>query len=146
MVILHKRSPAANEAHGAPEADQLGGTVASENSLCSRSTQVIRAELIGTDTCSAVGITVRVGAPVLTLCRRLIAVGYDAATPLLVYRGEVLALTIRSIGQAARLEINSKGTGFIRHRAVRTAPPVRRNAPAHARVARIRRERAVTDP
>ena len=133
MVMLHKRSPAADEARGAPEIDPLDGKVISENSHYSLSTQVIRAELIGTDTCSAVGITVCVGTPVLTLCRRLIAVGYNAATPLLVYRGEVLALTIRSIGQAARLEINAKATGFIRHRAVRTAPPVRRNALAHAR-------------
>src|SRR5665811_847383 len=121
-MIVRERSRAADEAGRASEQDQIGGN-----------TQVIRAELIGSDTCTAVGITVRVGTPVLTLCRRLIEVGYDAATPLLVYRGEVLALTIRSIGQAARLEINSKGTGFIRHRAVRTAPPVRRNAPAHAR-------------
>ena len=118
-MIVHKRSPAADGARGAPEADQLGGKVVSENSLPTLSTQVILAEFIGTDTCIAVGFTV------LTLCRRLIAVGYDAATPLLVYRGEVLALTVRWIGEGARLEINAKGTGFIRHRPVRTAPPVR---------------------
>jgi len=121
-MIVRERSRASDEAGGASEQDQIGGN-----------TQVIRAELIGSDTCTAVGLTVRVGTPVLTLCRRLIDVGYDAATPLLVYRGEVLALTIRSIGQAARLEINAKGTGFTCHRAVRTAPPVRRNAPAHVR-------------
>jgi len=44
-----------------------------------------------------------------------------------VYRGATLALRIRSIGEAAGLEINSKGTGFVPARAIRTAPPMRPN-------------------
>jgi hypothetical protein len=62
-MILYKRSPAADEARGALEADQLGGKVASENSLPPHSTQAIRGQLVGTDICSAVGITVRIGTP-----------------------------------------------------------------------------------
>lgn len=139
-MIVHKRNPAAHGARGAPEIDPLDGEVISEKSRYSLSTQVIRAELIGTHTCSAVGVTVRVGTPVLALCRRLIAVGYAAATPLLVYRGAVLALTVRSIGEGACLEINAKGTGFIRHRPVRTGPPVRANASVDVRgpISRVR--------
>jgi hypothetical protein len=71
-------------------------------------------------------------APVLTLCRVLMAHGHDPATPLNAYRGGVLALKVRSIGEAARLTLNSKGTGFVTFRApeeaisdVRSAPPAR---------------------
>jgi hypothetical protein len=46
------------------------------------------------------------------LCRQLIAAGLDPDRALEVYRGATLALTVRSIGEGARLEINPKGTGF----------------------------------
>jgi hypothetical protein len=82
-------------------------------SLHQRKTQIV-AELIGSDTAFAAGLTVRAYAPVLCLCRRLIDAGAEC-------------LIIRSIGQAARLEINSGGTGFIRHRAVRAASSMRQN-------------------
>jgi hypothetical protein len=85
----------------------------------------IRAELAGSNTCSARGITVVAYAPVLEMCRRLVAAGHhNPASRLYAYRGDVLCLAVRSIGEAARLEINSKGTGLVRRRAVRTAPPV----------------------
>src|SRR5262249_9799 len=64
-------------------------------------------------------LTVQSSSPVLLLCSRLIDAGHDPATPLHVYRGDVLALRVRSIGEAVRLEVNAKGTGFIAHRAVR---------------------------
>jgi hypothetical protein len=32
--------------------------------------------------------------------------------PLHVYRGDVLALTVRSIAEAAALQVNARGTGF----------------------------------
>ena len=84
----------------------------------------IRAELSGSDRCTALGIVVRAFAPILELCRRLIAAGHDPATPLEAYRGESLCLKVRSIGEAAGLEINARGTGLIPFRAVRTVPPV----------------------
>jgi hypothetical protein len=83
-----------------------------------------RAELIGSDICTACGITVRSTTPVLSICRRLIEAGY-ADQALHVYRGDVLALTVASIAKGASLEINAKGTGFVRLHAVRTASPVR---------------------
>lgn len=73
--------------------------------------QPIRAEIEG-DTCGALGVAARSSSPVLSLCRKLVADGYDPTLPLEVYRGDVLCLRIRSIGETAGLEINSLGTGF----------------------------------
>ena len=95
----------------------------SHRALANRN-QDSRAELIGSDICTACGIRVRSTTPVLSICRGLIEAGH-ADQALHVYRGDVLALTVASIAQGACLEINAKGTGFIRLRAVRTASPVR---------------------
>ena len=78
---------------------------------------MIRAELRG-DTgmdpgifeCTAEGITVRGGTPVIQLCRKLIGQGRASASPMQVFRGEVLALHIRSIGEAARLRVGKAST------------------------------------
>jgi hypothetical protein len=75
--------------------------------------QALRADLIGRNACSANGITATGHAPVLGLCRQLLAAGLDPDRALEVYRGSTLALRVRSIGEAAGLEINSKGTGFV---------------------------------
>jgi hypothetical protein len=80
----------------------------------------IRAELTGNQ-CSALGVTARAAAPVLALCRKLVAAGHDPALPLEAYRGDVLSLRVRSIGEAAGLEINGDGTGF-RRRVSRVEP------------------------
>jgi hypothetical protein len=93
---------------------------------------VVRADLTGSTTCTAAGITVTNNTPVLSLCRRLLEAGHDPATRLEVYRGAVLALTVRSIGEAAHLEINSHGTGFVRHRDGRAASPMRKSGEAYA--------------
>jgi hypothetical protein len=87
----------------------------------------IRAELTGDDTATALGITVHGHAPVLGLCRKLIDTGIDPATALHVYRGDMLCLIVRSIGQAARLELNGHGTGFLLSPEGGTAPPMRLN-------------------
>jgi hypothetical protein len=94
-------------------------------------TQVpIRAELIGGNTCAALGITVSAGAPVLALCRKLVKDGYDPATPLEAYRGETLCLCIRSIGEGARLQVNSQGRGFEPRQEPRPASSMRPNREA----------------
>src|SRR5215472_11168805 len=69
----------------------------------------IRADLIGSDTCTALGLTCNSGSPVLALCRDLVTAGHDQASRLDVYRGDVLCLRIRSISECAELEINGKG-------------------------------------
>jgi hypothetical protein len=74
--------------------------------------QSIRADIIAADQCETVGHKVRAAAPVLALCRELVEAGHDPACQLHVYRNDVLALRVRSIGQAARLTIRGDGVGF----------------------------------
>ena len=73
----------------------------------------VRAELTGDDTCSALGITVQSTSPVLALCRKLVDAGHDPATPLDVYRADVRALKIRSIGEGVKLRVSPHGIGFV---------------------------------
>jgi hypothetical protein len=83
------------------------------------------AELVGSDTCTAGGLTVQGNAPILAMCRRLTEAGVDPARPLHAYRGATLCLTVRSIGEAAGLDVGGDGTGFVKHHArVRAAPPI----------------------
>jgi hypothetical protein len=78
----------------------------------SLSAEPIRAQLYNSDEAIALGIVARAHAPVLALCRKLVAAGYDPATPLHAYRGAKLALRVRSIGEGARLVIRGDGTGY----------------------------------
>jgi hypothetical protein len=80
--------------------------------------QTIRAEIVG-NTCIALGITVHGAAPVLALCRKLIEAGHDPATPLEAWRGAILCLRIRSIGEAAQLTVQDSKTGRPRFLRVR---------------------------
>jgi hypothetical protein len=73
----------------------------------------IEAKLTGDALCTAEGHTVTAVLPVIGLCRVLVAEGYDPQSPMKVYRGDTLALTVRSIGEAARLCLSSKGSGFV---------------------------------
>jgi hypothetical protein len=73
---------------------------------------VIRAELSGSDRCSALGVEFVAASPVLGLCRILVDSGYNPSIPMEAYRGDTLCLKVRSIGDGANLEINSTGTGF----------------------------------
>ena len=72
----------------------------------------IRAELIGDTKALACGFVVSTSSPLLALCRKLVDAGYDPSTPLEACRGDTLCLRIRSIGEAAKLEINGGGNGF----------------------------------
>jgi hypothetical protein len=84
------------------------------------------AEIVGDQFAQCCGISVTGASPVLELCRRLVAAGHDPALPLEAYRGDVPALSVRSIGEAAGLQVNSTGTGFEKRRQRhRAAPPVR---------------------
>jgi len=74
--------------------------------------KIIRAELSESDEASACGLVVRSSSPVIALCRQLVAAGYDPATPLMAYRGGTHCLSLRSIEEAARLEIAAHGVGF----------------------------------
>lgn len=89
----------------------------------------IRATISGDDRCEAAGITVYGHAPVLAMCRALIAAGHDTALALEAYRGDTLCLRIRSIGEGAALEVRpASGSGtpvFIRRQSARRASPIR---------------------
>ena len=71
----------------------------------------VRAELSGSDTCTALGITAKADSPILALCRKLIEAGHDPAAPLEAYRGNTLALRVKSIGQDAALRVGTGGNG-----------------------------------
>jgi hypothetical protein len=74
--------------------------------------QAIRAEITG-NTCAALGIAAHGAAPMLALCHKLVEAGHDPMLPLHAYRGDVLALKVRSIGEAARLRVAPHGVAFI---------------------------------
>ena len=71
----------------------------------------LRAKLVGSNRCTAAGITASGQAAVLALCRQLIAAGFDPTTPLRCYRGDALALRVRSIGEGARLTVKDNRLG-----------------------------------
>jgi hypothetical protein len=73
----------------------------------------IRAEIVGDDTCNALGVTVRERVPVLDLCRKLTETGHDPRLPLHAYRGDILCLTVRAIGAGAKLTVTESGTRFV---------------------------------
>src|SRR6516164_8852996 len=71
----------------------------------------ISATLRGSEECEAVNVIVTGHAPVLKLCRELLAQGVDPDTAMTVYRRGIVALRVRSIGEAARLTVKSAGNG-----------------------------------
>ena len=93
-------------------------------------TITLRAFLVGADECSGAGITATGHAPVLRLCRALVAAGHDPRRRLEAYRGNVLCLRVRSIGEAAGLTVR-ESTSDGRPRLVRLngdgRPPTQKN-------------------
>lgn len=89
----------------------------------------ILALLIGSNRCDAAGFTARGSAPVTKLCRTLVDAGYDPDRPLQAYRGEVLSLLVRTIGEGARLTVKTAGSGCPVFAPVEGAagPPVRKS-------------------
>jgi len=127
--------PAADQADGPSEDDLLGSPITSTPTPKARSSQLIRAELIGSDRCSAAGLTASGHAPVLALARLLIDAGHNPVTPLEVWRGDRVCLHVRSIGEAARLRVASHGVGFEVVSERTAGPPVSSDAPRLARKA-----------
>jgi hypothetical protein len=89
------------------EIGQLGGTTNSTHNTQAN----ISATLRGDEECEAVNVVVTGHAPVLKLCRELLAQGVDPDTALTVYRRGIVALKVRSIGEAARLTVKTAGNG-----------------------------------
>jgi hypothetical protein len=61
----------------------------------------------------------------LALCRKLIEVGYDPCIRLEAYRGDVLCLSVRSLGEGMRLRVAGHGVGFLYADECAAAPPMR---------------------
>jgi hypothetical protein len=98
------------------------------------SCNTVRADLIGSDTCSGAGITATGAAPVLALCRQLLAAGLDPDAALAVYRTGTLAIHVRSLREGSRLSVKTAGNGapiFTVDGACEgaTASPVRQSPP-----------------
>ena len=106
MVSPYTVKPATAQTVNRLHNDRLGGAISSPgDSQKSNSTQAIRADLIGCDTCTAGDITAAGHAPVLALCRALLAAGLDPDQALEVFRGATLALRVHRIGEAAKLTV-----------------------------------------
>ena len=90
------------------------------------------AELSGS-TCTNAGVTGRGHAPVLALCRQLLAAGADPDAALDVYRNGILALRIRRLADAAALRVR-ESTSDGRPRFARLnghgVPPIAQNGAA----------------
>jgi hypothetical protein len=71
----------------------------------------IRAEIDKSNRCDAAGYTVTGYSPVLAMCRKLVEVGFDPATPLHAYRGDTLCLTVSSIGWGAKHTVQDSNSG-----------------------------------
>jgi hypothetical protein len=96
---------------GGPVVDETVDRVSASATSATAPRQAIRAELIGADCCAALGFIARGYSPTLALCRELVAAGCDPATPLDAYRGDVLCLRVRAIGEAAGLTIEDDWHG-----------------------------------
>lgn len=117
-------------ANGAPASnvEQLGGPLDTLHILAE-----IPAQLFGSD-CAVVGDIKARNA--LDLCRELIAAGAHPDAALLCYRGDQVALRIRTIGEGAKLTIREDGLRVVAwrpfsHRDV--SPPMRKNDAAALR-------------
>jgi hypothetical protein len=99
----------------------------------SNASPTIQAELTGATTCSAAGIAAHGNAPMLALCRQLLAAGLDPDSALAVYRSTTLAIRVRSIGEAAKLTVR-ESTPDGRPRFARlnsdVGPPMRKSGSA----------------
>jgi hypothetical protein len=128
--MLHTIRPAglATAGRGKTKKGHAFGTHPSNSQNKQTVQAAIRAELTGSDNCAALGIVARGNQPVLRMCRLLVAAGVDPARPLDAFRGSVLALRVRSVGQAAHLRMRGDGIGFETLRCP-TASPMRKSRP-----------------
>jgi len=95
-----------------------------------RPAQALRAELVGSNTATAAGLTACGRTPLLELCRLLLQAGHDPKTSLVAWRGKTLCLRVSAIGLAAQLTIDGRSY-FSRLQNFRIAPPVRQNGAHH---------------
>jgi len=106
--MREKKSPA-RECRAVTDGETLETFPKSKSEI---STQALRVELHDSDVAEAFGYRVTSSSPVLSLCRDLLDDGCGEHEPLECWRGDMRCLSIRSIGEAARLHIGGDGIGF----------------------------------
>jgi hypothetical protein len=111
MLVRNGERPATDcTVNGALKTSGIGNARTSKPNT-NKSQDPIRAELFGSNTCTAGNLTAHGHAPVLVLCRQLIAAGLEPDRAMEVFRGATLALRVRSIGAAARLTVKERPFG-----------------------------------
>jgi hypothetical protein len=73
--------------------------------LCEPPVAEVRIDLIGSDAAAFGDEVLTHRTPIFEWCRRLVARGYDPATPLVAYRVGRAAIRIRAIGEGAELTV-----------------------------------------
>lgn len=118
MSPVEATRPAADCTANGPRGDDLAGrqidpvaTPERERLQDRRLTVPIRADIVGSDRCSAEGYTVHGHAPILALCRRLIEKSLDPRRALEGYRGKTLCIKVRSLREGAALIVKTSGNG-----------------------------------
>lgn len=96
----------------------------------------IKAELSGSRSCSAAGLSVDAYAPVCALARQMIRNGFGPERGLEVHRGSVLCF-VTTLATAAALTVEDGPDGVARFRPYRppglgVAPPIASSAPVYA--------------
>jgi len=119
MLHRHSEGPVSAATENEALGDKLAGLIVPSAKPRKRKTQdAITAQLVGSDQCSAEGITACSHTPVLDLCRRLIAAGVDADRPLIAYRNTTACIIVRSIRAGAKLTVDEhNGTVFAKWKA-----------------------------
>jgi hypothetical protein len=93
-------------------ADHVGTTA----TRAAQAVQVVRAELIDSDVCTALGIRTRGFAPVLGLCRLLLKAGINPAAQVEAWRGKTLCISITSVAYGSALAVDDGRNGTPRFR------------------------------
>lgn len=66
---------------------------------------LIKAELLGSNTATACGVTAHASAPILNLCRALLHAGHDPGASLRAYRRGVMCLQVKTLAAGATLAV-----------------------------------------
>jgi hypothetical protein len=97
------------EALGLEKFGRQGRFLGPRKTFCRQ--ESVSARIYGSERCHAEGFTVRGSSPVLAICRRLVEAGFDPDRPLHAYRGDLLCLVVRSIGEGANLTVKERPFG-----------------------------------
>jgi hypothetical protein len=141
------RSQVTSRCHGCIRVDKVQGIIRERGS--EQAAAAIVATLTGSDTASALGLSIQSASPILSLCRALIRAGHNPTTRLEAYRGSMLAVRVHSLAAGAALTVDDRRTAFARWKPfsptfslAEVSPRIAPSAPALPAVAAPRRAAA----